>query len=1134
MIRKTLSAVTLAAAINAFSSEVMSDATILRLPAMPKAPVIDGKISDNEWRYASTSFGGISTKTGLMTRRQNDFRFGYDAKNLYVSITSETPLAPQPLSSEDRVEFRFLPPGKKSPVIIEFDSTGKGRIPAGVNVKNSFGLSSMNSEQGDCWTTEVAIPLSVLGVSSIEDGKEWKFQMMRHWSSQKETGFFHRPKKENDMAIFIPDKTAMAVSFDGFGPHMYPATGNYNWTYRIENPHNYKAYVHSNCFRSGLDGAPTLDINNPDLFGKEKKIRIGYSALVKPGVSSYFRLYMMAQFPGKPRCLYSQIVSHDRKKVLYQRVMFWDTSISQRAAVYKDSVGYPYLSCGYYPSYGERLRVAGTFNKKLPIGYAEINVRDSKGKILHTFKKTAFGKPLESFHDETVLKNLPLGDYTVTMDSIALDGRKFSHKRTFSIRKFEWQGLNLGKERVIVPPFKPLKHNRAAKEVHALMTGYKIGDGIWNAIYAEGENILAAPIQLFLDGIGVKAGAVKLISSEKDRVVYEMTSQAGKVKFVLNQDYDYDGFCKLSVKVIPQGKVKVKSFELRIPVKDKFVKYYTMLHSSRRRAAGKPDWSIPAGQGELNMSAGLQRKGRIQNYVWLGEEYKGISWIIDSQKGFSLDPNVYPYKLIRKGDAVTYVQQMVNVPTEWDKPWGFVMGFSPTPVKPQAKSYRSISQPMYDYPTAKGAVAAGIMNITQWPLGYFYPINEFPNGDDSYYRYILSTRGNKNVTEAQRKKFAEEYIARNQEWILKNAPLTSLNTLKRKLMDRRSYGEDYFLMYHNPAFYSKRWAEAEMYKAEWLPWDYPVDDAHNEYIACQTPQYIDKMLWEMRKQIRYGLDGMNFDCFPLGGGFNTVSMGAFREKPGAAPIINNTNMLQIASAGIHPSTNLFGWREIMKRTAHLLYTEKRLVFGVPWVEVHATNAIVPAVAAFCSTVITTECASKGKDYFDRFPNGYTLCDLTGTQSGVIPRPIFSTVSTLIPVKDQISSMLAYSFAYGMMNHCDQGISRGYKEYRTARDEVFTFGYGRPENKTIAFYDKEKQPVTCNAAKVRTTQVIRPDGKALLMIGNTGDKVKAKFDLAGLNYKRYKITDVFTGKELASAELELPRFGYALLKIEKMK
>ena len=269
---------------------------------------------------------------------------------------------------------------------------------------------------------------------------------------------------------------------------------------------------------------------------------------------------------------------------------------------------------------------------------------------------------------------------------------------------------------------------------------------------------------------------------------------------------------------------------------------------------------------------------------------------------------------------------------------------------------------------------------------------------------------------------------------------------------------------------------------------------------------------------------MNFDCFPLGGGYNTVAAGGYREKPGAAAIISNVNMLQVAPAGVQRATNLFGWRELTKRTAHLLYAEKRLVFGVPWVEVHATNSIVPSVAAFCSTVITTECTSKGGDYFDRFPNGYTLADLTGTQSGVIPRTIFSTVSSKIPVKDQISSMISFSFAYGLMNHCDQGVKRGYKDYLTARDEIFSFGYGRPQNKTIPFYDKEKQPITCNAKDIRTTQVIRPDGKALLVVGNLGGNVRAKFDLSGLNYKKYKITDVFSGKELSSAELEIPRLG----------
>jgi hypothetical protein len=43
----------------------------------------------------------------------------------------------------------------------------------------------------------------------------------------------------------------------------------------------------------------------------------------------------------------------------------------------------------------------------------------------------------------------------------------------------------------------------------------------------------------------------------------------------------------------------------------------------------------------------------------------------------------------------------------------------------------------------------------------------------------------------------------------------------------------------------------------------------------------------------------------------------------------------------------------------------------------------------------------------------------------------------------------------------------------------------------------------------------------------------KFDLSGLNYKNYKITDLFIGKAVESTELELPRYGYALWKIEKI-
>ena len=1113
--------------------EKLSDETILRFAPMPEAPVIDGKITPEEWKFASTTFGGISPKTRLMTFRQNDFRIGYDAKNIYVAITSETPPPPQPMNSGDQVEFQFIPPGKTTPLIVKFDSTGKGKIPAGVKIANGFSFSPMNSEKTICWNAEAVIPLSVLGVKSIEDGKKWKFQMIRHWASQSETGYFHLPAKEGDMATFIPDKKALTVSFDGFGHNLYAATGNYTWIYRIETTLKHRVYVHSKSFRAGLDGAATLDINNPDLIGKSRKVRIGSSTRTIPGKTSYFQLYMMAQFPGKPRCLYSQIFDDAKpRQVLYQRTMFWDTNISRKAASFKDDSGYPFLNAAFYPSYGNKFRFAATFNKKLPIGYAEVKVKDTNGKVYYTFKKSSSGKALKDFEEQTALPNLPLGDYVVSLDTIALDGRKFFHKRTFSIRKFEWQGLDLGKERVIVPPFKPLKHNADAKEVHALLTGYKIGDGIWSKIYAEGENILAAPIQLFLDGKAVKTGKIKLVSAEKDRIVYELTSQVGRVKFQINQDYDYDGFCKLTVKVIPLGKVKVKSFELRIPLKNDLVKYYTSLRSSRKRSLGRPDWTIPAGQGELKLDAILRKKGRIEHYFWLGEEYKGLSWIIDTQRGFTVDKKTYPCKLIRKGNTITYVQQMVNVPAEWSKPWEFEMGFSPTPVKRQNKQFRTLSQWMYHYPVAKGSNNGGSMLVSQWPLLYFYNINELPQGDDSYYRKLMETRG-KTVSNEERIKFGEAYIARHRDWIRKNRPLVEMSVFRRQVLDRRNFGLDYYLQYHNPAFYSYRWPEAEMYKAEWLPWDYPVDDAHNEYIAAQSSTYIDKMLWEILTQIRWGMDGMNFDCFALGGGHNSVSMKGFRDAPGRVPMVTNSNMLQIASPGYIPATNLFGWRELLKRTAHLLYTEKRLVFGVPWVELHSTNIQAVPVAAFCSTVITTECASGGNDYFDRFPRAAVLADIAGLQSGVVPRNIISTKSTKLSPEEQMRTMMGLCFAYGLMNHFDQGIMKGYTDYGTARDAIFSFGYGRPENQTIAFYDKETQPVTCNAKNIRTTQVIRPDGMALILVGNIGENVKAKFDLSGLNYGKYKITDVFTGKVLPTAEIEVQRHGYALLKIEKL-
>ncbi|MFA6815477.1 MAG: glycoside hydrolase domain-containing protein [Lentisphaeria bacterium] len=1115
-----------------------SNATLLRLGPMKQAPKIDGRIGKDEWVQASTTFGGISDQSGLMTSRKNNFRFGYDDKYLYFAITSELPLSPQKLTAKDTVEFIILPPKSSKPCIVQFDSTGKGTIASGVKIANNFAPDLVTSNQGECWTAEVAIPLSALDIKMVKDGETWGIQMIRHWSSDLENGFWHKPSMDGKLGTFIPDATAPAVSFDGFGHHEYESTGNYVWSYRVENTTPSPVKLVSGCYMVGITGAPTLDIKNPDLIGKATKHPIGRKSTLAPGKTGEFNLYLMAQFPGKPRLLFSQVRDAQTQTNYYTRTMFWDVGQAKRTAGWIDRLGLPYLCAGFYPSYGNKLRVAAVFSLRIPCNSAVITVTDTKGKIWKTLKYTNSEKILNDIEDETMLPNLPLGEYIVTLDATAKNGKHYTHKRTFAIRKFPWQNLNIGKERIIIPPFKPLIIDKSKKEVRALLTGYKLGGALWDAVYAEGKNILAAPIEFFLNGQKFSTGTVKLISAEPDRVVYESNVSQSNVQLQLKHEYDYDGFCKVTLRVVPQGKTIVKSFQLHIPLRDEYVRFYDPLNKSGARAKSAPSLAVPKGTGVLALPAVCTRKGRLENYFWFGGQYKGMCWMIDNDRHFSLSPLLDAQRLSRNKNTVTYTIDIVNKATTWEKPFEIVMGFEPTPVKPQPAGYRKIGEFMYDYPPPKNCDFAGMGAGYNMVNDLLYPLGTIPNGDMSYYKFLMASRNNI-PTPKERLAFVNDYFARNADWIKKNMPFVDLSVLRQMLRDKRKYGQKYFLLYHNPALYSHCWPEAEMYKAEWLPWDYPVDDAANEYIATHTKEYIDKMLYEMREQARMGYDGMNFDCFPLGGGFNTEIGAGYRVKPGKVPLIYNKNMLSIAPPGIRSGKSLFTWRELTKRTATMLYMENKLVYGRPWVELHASHAQCVPITAFCSTTITWERGSGGGEYQSRFPESYILADIVGTQSGIIPRTIVSTKGAVkgISKADEVKSLIATSFGFALMNHSDQGVEGRHQEYASARDLVFSFGYGDPEVEIFPFWGKKKQPVSCNAKDIRMTVVVRPDGKGLLMIGNLGNKVKATFDLSGLGYKNCITKNAETDKKLSDRQkvtIEIPYHGYALILAEAVK
>ena len=60
----------------------------LRLPPMPSAPEIDGRIWSSEWLMASPSFGSCSQVTGLMSVREVHHHIGYDDQYLYIAQQS--------------------------------------------------------------------------------------------------------------------------------------------------------------------------------------------------------------------------------------------------------------------------------------------------------------------------------------------------------------------------------------------------------------------------------------------------------------------------------------------------------------------------------------------------------------------------------------------------------------------------------------------------------------------------------------------------------------------------------------------------------------------------------------------------------------------------------------------------------------------------------------------------------------------------------------------------------------------------------------------------------------------------------------------------------------------------------------
>ncbi len=1098
----------------------VSDATLLRMAAMKAVPAIDGAISIDEQKYSSVQYGPISGTTKLMSVRYGSFFVGYTDDGIYFAARTSAPTRPQKFSGTDRVSISLLPEGSNAPK--EFFvcvADGSSNLPPSAKsaMRHPRGIDICGME---CVETEMFIPFAELGVVKPSDGAKWGLQMSVTYSSEPETAYWHLPFVQGEMGTLVFDSRCPISGLVNFNTcELWRPRGGYNLLFRFSNPAASAVTLASTSVLHRGIGFAKLDDNPEKVEGVlHNKITEFAGQTIPAGGNRDFVHPEYALWPGKVNELNIGIVANG--VVCYRRRIRWDLS---RGLKWKDADDLPTLDVGFYPSVGNRVIVQYKANGARNLVSGAIRVYGADGKVY--WEKTLQGRPhlksIATFDDR--LPELPLQNYYVRLVAVGEDGRKYSDERTFAVRKFPWQGLNLGCERVILPPFKPIELKDDG-QIAFLQTAYHPNGVFWDEVHALGENILAAPIELEVNGGHFTVVDTRIVSAEKDRVVREAIAEKDDLALKVTQNYDYDGFCWTVLEFVPKSPVRVDSLRVRVPLKNEVVKCFDVCCRNDRRAYAAPDFFLPSGDGEVWTSATNAPKwmkqlypANIQPYVWFGGAAKGFCWMVNSVKGMSLDRDIPPQKIVRSNGAATLYSDIVNKPVVWEKPVTICMGFQPTPVKPQNRRLCSLARDMYSgYMCPSNAVRSQENKATGFMMPtLLFPIHSFPAEDRSLLEWTFAQKAS-NHREYERK--LKEFSDRHADWFAEKGRMSSECYRRNQIILRQMTGAKVRKFYLDPMLISCFWPEDEMYKAEWSVYERPRDNYMSEYGGKITKSRIDKLLYDANTALELGYNGIFYDVFGCHRDYNFVinPERAYFKPDGSLQIGGN---------------DLLEQREIVKRTATLCYVKGASFEGTPYVEVHTTDCYVVPVLSFAAVNNVCERGAMGGDWQERFPEGYALAEICGRQAGTVPGVIVSTKAGDVTRRGkELRSLFALMCAYGFFSLDDQGIV--YREwFEKAWNIVYDFGWGRPETRIHFYYDEEPSPVVHDGKDVRLTVAEKADS-ALLLFGNLGDDVDVTFDSSGLRFKVGKVTDAETGDELSSNSLHVSRHGYRMIKIER--
>ncbi len=698
--------------------------------------------------------------------------------------------------------------------------------------------------------------------------------------------------------------------------------------------------------------------------------------------------------------------------------------------------------------------------------------------------------PMSPNAEALTLPDLTEGNYTVTL---TLSGGKepVIEERGFTRNHYEWEGLKLGLDEVVIPPFTPLVADAAKNTVDCVLRKQRHGAaGLWEQVTSRDVDLLAAPMRLEATIAGkivvIEGDAPQFTERKATRVAGSADWSAGALKGNTVFEYDYDGFMQLALR-LNKSEAEVEKLQLVIPMKaSEAWLIHPVTTQLRQHYAGR----LARGEGKIWDSSTVKSRvsGHFVPYMYLGGPERGICFAADNDRDWVRGKNVPMIEIDRDGETVNLRLNLIGVPTKLTRARVLRFALQATPAKPMPEKpydWRRwwATRTSKDIDDAQIAFWGGNM---YWG-GRHFATSVFPDGKDFGYWEKLAEqrRTGKLDTEYLARRLAKyEGLAAKQKAQVVPAmkagfQWSSFTPAIRPETTKYSY----LIPYTNPrgcnagedkdfsTTYLDEWQTIDITNPNWLkvnPFNRVkrIKGFATWYHVEPVTSRVDMMLYYHKKMFETFADGVYWDNMFLRASRVPV-------EAGGPAYIDDAGKLQ-------PGVNLMAFRNLVRRTATLMHVMGRR----PMTYIHMTNVNIVPMLSFGTLNLDWEWRDQGHfasmDLQDRIRLDEILAQSLGLQDGNVSVGI---TGNILKGGGGVSrewlnrTGMAVCFPHEIRMH------QGTPEVSFIQTQMARFGYGMPDCRVFRYWE-DGFPLKTEGAEMRAL-VLAHDGKAMIAIGNYG-------------------------------------------------